>query len=77
MANGQPGSICTVSKCTTPVTELQLQSAGLNFLTTQWVAAVRAGTTTKCLAHYLDTDIPTTYQAFIKSDQHRGNREKN
>jgi hypothetical protein len=69
-------SFCTVSKCTTPVTEDTLQSAGLHFLNTRWINAVRAGTTTKCLAHYLDTDIPSVYAAYIKGPDHRGNRDK-
>jgi hypothetical protein len=66
---------CSVSKCTTRVDELSLAAAGLLYLNTLWVNAVRAGTTSKCLAHYLDTDIPTTYAAYIKGSGHRGNRD--
>jgi hypothetical protein len=42
----------------------------------RWVAAFRAGTTTKCLAHYLDTDIPTVYRAYFNGAEPRRNREK-
>lgn len=66
---------CSVTNCPTRITEVEMTNAGLHYLNTLWVAAVRAGTTTKCLAHYLDTDIPTTYSAYIKGDSHRGNRE--
>lgn len=66
---------CTVTNCLTRVDERALSAVGLHFLTTLWVNAVRAGTTSKCLPHYLDTDIPTTYAAYIKGSQHRGNRE--
>lgn len=66
---------CTVTNCLTRVDERALTAAGLNFLNTAWVAAVRAGTTSKCLPHYLDTDVPSTYSAYIKGAGHRGNRE--
>lgn len=68
---------CSVTNCPTRVTEESLASAGLHYLNTLWVNAVRAGTTSKCLPHYLDTDIPTTYAAYIKGASHRGNRDQN
>jgi hypothetical protein len=67
---------CSVSKCPDRIDERSLTAGGNHFLVTRWVAAVRAGTCTKCLPHYLDTDIPTVYSAFIKGADHRGNREK-
>lgn len=67
-------SVCTVSKCTTVIDERALTAGGIHFLHDRWVAAFRAGTTTKCHAHYLDTDIPTLYAAYIK-DTSRRNRE--
>lgn len=66
---------CSVSKCPTRVDESALTAGGNHFLFNKWVTAVRAGTTTKCHPHYLDTDIPATYSAYIKGDGHRGNRE--
>lgn len=66
---------CTVTNCRTRVDERALTAGGNQFLFKRWVAAVRAGTTTKCLAHYLDTDIPTVYSAFIKGNRERHNRE--
>lgn len=66
---------CTVSKCTNRIDEHALSAAGLHFINTLWVAAVRAGTTTKCLPHYEDTDIPTTVAAYNGSPVKR-NRDK-
>ena len=68
---------CSVTNCPTRVDERALAAAGLHFLNTAWVAAVRAGTTSKCLPHYLDTDAPTVYAAYFKGDRHRGNRDLN
>ncbi len=67
---------CTVSKCQTIIDERALTAGGDHFLFNQWVTAYRAATTTKCQAHYLDTDIPTVYAAYVKGSQSRGNREK-
>lgn len=67
---------CTVTNCLTRVDERALSAAGGIFLNDLWIAAVRAGTTSKCLPHYLDTDIASTYAAYIKGSGHRGNREK-
>lgn len=66
---------CTVSKCTTQIDERALTAGGNHFLFNQWVAAVRAGTTTKCHAHYLDIDVPSAYSAYIKGVSRR-NREQ-
>lgn len=66
--------VCTVSKCVTVIDERSLSAGGLHYLNTLWVNAVRAGTTTKCLSHYLDVDIPTTYKAYIGGPSRR-NRE--
>ena len=67
---------CTVTNCQTRVDERALSAAGGIYLNDQWVAAVRAGPTSKCLPHYLDTDAPAAYAAFFKGSAHRGNREK-
>lgn len=67
---------CTVSKCTTLINEHALTAGGNHFLFNLWSAAYRAGTTTKCQAHYLDTDVPSVYAAYIKGAEHRGNRER-
>lgn len=72
-----PPKTCTVAKCLTMIDELALTNGGNHFLFNAWVAAYRAGTTTKCQAHYLDTDAPAVYAAYIKGDRHRGNREQN
>lgn len=69
-------AVCTVSKCTTGIDERALTNGGNHYLFKRWAAAFRAGTTTKCQAHYLDTDIPTVYSTYIKGDAHRGNREQ-
>jgi hypothetical protein len=76
MAIPSVGTTCTVSKCTSIVDANSVSAAGDIFLTRRWIAALVAGTTTKCLPHYLDTDIPTVYAAYIKGDGHRGNRER-
>ncbi len=68
--------VCSVSKCTTIIDERALTSGGLHYLFDRWVTAVRAGTTTKCLAHYLDTDIPSVYADYFKGAKPRRNREK-
>jgi hypothetical protein len=67
---------CTVSKCTTRVDERFLSAGGNHFLVNAWVTAVRAGTTTKCYPHYLDTDAAAIYLAYFRGAGHRGNREK-
>lgn len=67
---------CTVSRCTTQVDERALSAVGPLFLNDRWVAAVRAGTTTKCLPHYLDTDIPTVYKSYFAGAEPRRNRER-
>jgi hypothetical protein len=69
-------AVCTVSKCQTAINEHALTAGGNIFLFDRWVAAFRAGTTTKCLAHYLDTDIPTVYRAYFNGAEPRRNREK-
>jgi hypothetical protein len=66
---------CSVTKCTERLDERSLNSGGIHFLVTRWAAAVRAGTCTKCLPHYLDTDIPTVYAAYVKGAAPRRNRE--
>lgn len=68
-------AVCTVSKCQTVVNEHALTAGGNHFLFNRWVTAFRAGTTTKCLPHYLDTDIPTVYQSYFR-DVSRRNRER-
>jgi len=65
---------CSVAKCPTRVDERALSAAGLLYINTQWIAAVRAGTTSKCLPHYLDLDAPAAYAAYIKGTSRR-NRE--
>lgn len=66
--------VCSIETCETPVDERALSAVGLNYLNTRWVDAVRSGETEKCLAHYLDTDIPEDYYDFITSPS-RSNRE--
>lgn len=69
---------CSVTNCTTRVDERALTAGGNHFLFNSWVTAVRAGTTTKCLPHYLDTDIPTVAAAVARGHRSPGdNREKN
>ena len=69
-------AVCTTTNCRTVIDELALLNGGEHFLYKRWVAAYRAATTTKCQAHYLDTDIPTVYGTYFKGDAHRGNRER-
>ena len=67
---------CSVTNCQTRVDERSLAAAGLHFLNTAWIAAVRAGTTSKCLPHYLDTDAATAYKAYFAGASPRRNREQ-
>lgn len=67
---------CSTTNCTNRIDERSMTGAGLHFLTSAWLAAVAAGTTTKCLPCYLTVDVPTVYAAYVKGDGHRGNRDK-
>ena len=68
-------AVCTTTNCRTVIDELALVNGGNHYLYKRWVAAFRAGTTTKCQNHYFDTDVPTVYKAYHAGDAHRGNRE--
>ncbi len=67
---------CSATNCSTRIDERSLTAGGNHFLFNRWVAAVRAGTATKCQAHYLSQDIPTVYSAYINGAEPRRNREK-
>lgn len=67
---------CTVASCGTVIYPHTLTNGGNQYLFKQWAAAFAAGSTTKCLAHYLDTDVPTAYAAFFKGNRERHNRER-
>lgn len=67
---------CSTTNCTNRVDERALSAAGLHYLTTAWIIAVRAGTSTKCLPCYLTVDAAAAYSAYIKGAAPRGNRDK-